>query len=139
MCLRNSPNRNGEHLSKFSQKKHLLRLNKFQKKKGKTMALHLPKKLKSAASLYVDKKKSINGTENCNAHRFFKELSSKVELTSIQDSRLQPQSPPLYKSVTGRVPFPQAPAGAQRMAAIRLALVLWEIMLVMFSTYDQTK
>ena len=25
------------------------------------------------------------------------------------------------------------------MAAIRLALVLWEVMLVMFSTYDQTK
>ena len=25
------------------------------------------------------------------------------------------------------------------MAAIRLALVLWDIMLVMFSTYDQTK
>ena len=25
------------------------------------------------------------------------------------------------------------------MAASRLALVLWEVMLVMFSTYDQTK
>ena len=27
----------------------------------------------------------------------------------------------------------------RRVAAIRLALVLWEVMLVMFSTYDQTK
>ena len=27
--------------------------------------------------------------------------------------------------------------GARRMAAIRLALVLWEVMLVMFSTYDK--
>ena len=35
------------------------------------------------------------------------------------------------------MPFPQAPAGAQRMVAIRLALVLWEVMLVMFLTYDQ--
>ena len=30
-------------------------------------------------------------------------------------------------------------ANTQRMAAIRLVLVLWEVMLVMFSTYDQTK
>ena len=30
-------------------------------------------------------------------------------------------------------------ANTRRMAAIRLALVLWEVMLVMFSTYDQTK
>ena len=37
------------------------------------------------------------------------------------------------------MPFLQAPAGALRMAVIRLALVLWEVMLVMFSTYDQTK
>ena len=37
------------------------------------------------------------------------------------------------------MPFPQALAGARWMAAIRLALVLWEVMLVMFSTYDQMK
>ena len=30
-------------------------------------------------------------------------------------------------------------AGAWRMTVIRLALVLWEVMLVMFSTYDQMK
>ena len=30
-------------------------------------------------------------------------------------------------------------ANTPRMAAIRLALVLWEVMLVMFPTYDQTK
>ncbi len=30
-------------------------------------------------------------------------------------------------------------ANTRRMAAIRLALVLWEFMFVMFSTYDQTK
>ena len=30
-------------------------------------------------------------------------------------------------------------ANTQRMAAIRQALVLWEVMLVMFSMYDQTK
>ena len=30
-------------------------------------------------------------------------------------------------------------ANTRRMAAIKLALVLWEVMLVMFSTYDQTK
>ena len=30
-------------------------------------------------------------------------------------------------------------ANTRRMATIRLALVLWEVMLVMFSTYDQTK
>ena len=37
------------------------------------------------------------------------------------------------------MPFPQAPPGARRMVAIRLALVLWEVILVMFSTYDQTE
>ena len=30
-------------------------------------------------------------------------------------------------------------ANTQRIAVIRLSLVLWEVMLVMFSTYDQTK
>ena len=34
-------------------------------------------------------------------------------LTSIQCSRLQPQSPPRYGSGTGSIPFPQAPAGAR--------------------------
>ncbi len=38
-----------------------------------------------------------------------------VELTSIQCSRLQPQSPPRYGSGTGSIPFPQAPAGARRI------------------------
>ena len=34
-----------------------------------------------------------------------------LELTSIQCSHLQPQSPPRYGSGTGSMPFPQAPAG----------------------------
>ena len=38
-----------------------------------------------------------------------------VELTSIQCSSLQPQSPPRYGSRTGSMPFPQAPAGARRI------------------------
>ena len=38
-----------------------------------------------------------------------------VELTSIQCSCLQPQSPPRYRSGTGSMLFPQAPAGAQRI------------------------
>ena len=36
-------------------------------------------------------------------------------MTSIQCSRLQPQSPPWYRSGTGSMPFPQAPAGTQRI------------------------
>ena len=36
-------------------------------------------------------------------------------MTSIQCSRLQPQSPPRYGSGTGSIPFPQAPAGARRI------------------------
>ena len=38
-----------------------------------------------------------------------------VELTSIQCSHLQPQSPTRYGSGTGSMPFPQAPAGARRI------------------------
>ena len=38
-----------------------------------------------------------------------------VELTFIQCSRLQSQSPPRYGSGTGSMPFPQAPAGARRI------------------------
>ena len=37
------------------------------------------------------------------------------KLTSIQCSRLQPQSPPRYRSRTASMPFPQAPAEAQRI------------------------
>ena len=36
-------------------------------------------------------------------------------MTSIQCSRLQPQSPPRYGSGTGSMPFPQVPAGARRI------------------------
>ena len=36
-------------------------------------------------------------------------------MTSIQCSHLQPQSPPRYRSETGSMPFPQVPAGAQRI------------------------
>ena len=31
------------------------------------------------------------------------------------------------------------PVNTRRMAVVRLAFVLWDVMLVMFSTYDQTK
>ena len=42
-------------------------------------------------------------------------LINLVELTSIQCSRLQPQSPPRYGSGTRSMPFPQAQVGAQRI------------------------
>ena len=49
-----------------------------------------------------------------------------VELTSIQCSRLQPQSPPRYGSGTGSLPFPQAPAGARRiLGGWRWSGLLW--------------
>ena len=38
-----------------------------------------------------------------------------VELTSIQGSRLQPQSPPRYGSGTGSMSFLQAPVGARQI------------------------
>ena len=43
----------------------------------------------------------------------FSQLDYVVELTYIQCSHLQPQSPPRYWSGTGSMPFPQAPAGAR--------------------------
>ena len=45
----------------------------------------------------------------------FRYLDYVVELTSIQCSRLQPQSPPRCRSGTGNMPFPQAPVGARRI------------------------
>ena len=57
---------------------------------------------------------------------------------------------PPSASITGSIQIPNwehtfftraggSSVNTRRMAAIRLALVLWEVMLVMFSAYDQTK
>ena len=67
-----------------------------------------------------------------------------MELTSIQCSRLQPQSLPRYGSGTRSMLFPQvfagwAPTNTRRMAVIRLVLMLLEAMLVMFSTREGYK
>ena len=43
------------------------------------------------------------------------QLTYVVELTSIQCSHLQLQSPPRYGSGTGSIPFSQAPGGARRI------------------------
>ena len=62
-------------------------------------------------------------------------------MTSIQCSHLQPQSPPRYGSGTGSIHFLPAPVRARWIVGRwrQMALVLWEVMSVMFSSYDQMK
>ena len=84
-CLHNSPNKNGQHLAKFSLKKRLICLKiKFQKRKWKLWTYTYPNKSKAHLDYLFIIKKLINCTMDCEGYSYFKGLSSNHRIISVK-------------------------------------------------------